>query len=556
MKKSAIAMCFGAFLSLSALAQNVQEGVSHLYAERYKSAKDVFDKQLASNPNNMEATYWAGQAALEQDDLAGAKAIYEKALAANGNAPLVLVGMGQVELEEGKAAEARQRFETAVSLSKGKKANDPKVLTAVGRAISEVYSDKEKKGDINYAITKLQEATTVDPNNADAWLALGNAYRKAHNGGQAAVAYQNAAAKNPKFAMPAYRLAGLYTSQQNWDVVVENLNKAITADPSFAPAYLDLYEYYLRYKRDFPKAEEYANQYLKHADPSPENEYLKAQTAFVQNKFDDAITIGKNIMTQAGDKTRPNVYRLLGYSYVGKGDTTTACQYVGQFFAKAKEEDIIGNDYILQAEACGKDNPAIVRESYLKAANMDSVLSKQVALLNEGIERFKKVGNKRFEGDLRLLSYQLRGTQANPAELFQIGLPYYQSGDYQRADSVFKAYTTAFPDSVYGYLWSARALGSIDSTMEQGLAMPQFEQLLRVAETDKERYKAYGLEAVGNLAQYHVNVKKDKEKGVEYLQKGLEFDPENEAFKKNIKILSAPAKSSGKAAPAKKAGTK
>ncbi|OLY91539.1 Tetratricopeptide repeat-containing protein [Cnuella takakiae] len=541
MKKSAIVLFFAAFLSVAAFAQNVQEGVNHLYAERYKSAKDVFDKLLAANPNNMEAVYWAGQLALAQNDAAGAKAVYEKALSANGNAPLVLVGMGQVELQEGKANEARQRFETAISLSKGKKANDPKVLTAIGRGIANVYSDKEKKGDINYAITKLQEATTVDPNNADAWLALGNAYRKAHNGGQAAVAYQTAVAKNPKFAVPAFRLAGLYTSQQNWDVVVEQLNNAVTADPSFAPAYMDLYDYFLRYKRDFPKAEEYANLYLKYADPSPENEYLKAQTAFVQNKFDDAITIGKNIISQAGEKTRPNVYRLLGYSYVGKGDSTAACQYVGQFFAKAKEEDIIGNDYILQADACGKDNPAIVKESYYKAATMDSVLSKQVNLLNEGIERFKKVGNKRFEGDLRLLSYQLRGTQANPAELFQIGLPYYQAGDFTRADSVFGAYSKAFPDSVYGYLWSARSLGRIDSTMEQGLAIPQYEQLLRVSELDKTRFKPYGLEAVGNLAQYYVNVKKDKDKGVTYLRKGLEFDPENAAFKKNIEILSKPA---------------
>lgn len=541
MKKSAIGLFFAAFLSLSAVAQNVQDGVNHLYAERYKSAKDVFDKQLAANPNNMEAVYWTGQLALAQNDAAGAKAVYEKALAANGNAPLVLVGMGQVELLEGKANEARQRFETAISLSKGKKANDPKVLTAIGRGISAVYNDKEKKGDINYAITKLQEATTIDPNNAEAWLVLGNAHRKAHNGGQAAVAYQTAASKNPKFAVPAFRLAGLYTSQQNWDVVVEQLNNAITADPTFAPAYMDLYDYFLRYKRDFPKADEYATQYLKYADPSPENEYLKAQTAFVQNKFDDAITIGKNIIAQAGEKTRPNVYRLLGYSYVGKGDSTTACQYVGQFFAKATEEDLRGQDYILQADACGKDNPAIVRESYYKAATMDSVLSKQVTILNEGIERFKKVGNKRFEGDLRLLSYQLRGTQANPAELFQIGLPYYQAGDFTRADSVFGAYSKAFPDSVYGYLWSARSLGRIDSTMEQGLAIPQYEQLLRVAELDKVRLKAYGLEAVGNLAQYYVNVKKDKEKGVSYLRKGLEFDPENSAFKRNIEILSKPA---------------
>jgi tetratricopeptide (TPR) repeat protein len=246
----------------------------------------------------------------------------------------------------------------------------------------------------------------------------------------------------------------------------------------------------------------------------------------------------------------------LGYSYVEKGDSTTACQYVGQFFAKAKEEEIRGLDYVLQADACGKDNPAIVRESYLKAATMDSVLSKQITLLNQGIERFKTAGNKRFEGDLRLLSYQLRGTQANPAELFQIGLPYYQSGDYQRADSVFGAYATALPDSIYGHYWKALSLSQIDSTMEQGLAIPDFQKSLTIAETDKARFKSQGVQASAYLAGYYNNVKKDKEQAVTYLKKALEFDPTNTGLQKNLEILSKPAKPAGGSAPAKKASTK
>jgi hypothetical protein len=66
----------------------------------------------------------------------------------------------------------------------------------------------------------------------------------------------------------------------------------------------------------------------------------------------------------------------------------------------------------------------------------------------------------------------------------------------------------------------------------KALAMPQYEQLLRVAETDKVRFKSYGTEASANLASYHVNVQKDKDKGVTYLQKALEFDPENETLKR------------------------
>ena len=105
MKKPAIVLFFAAFLSLSALAQTVQDGIYHLYAQRFQSARSAFEKLLAANPNNIEATYWLGQTHIAQKNVAAARQVFEKALVANGNAPLLLVGMGQVELMEGKAGE-------------------------------------------------------------------------------------------------------------------------------------------------------------------------------------------------------------------------------------------------------------------------------------------------------------------------------------------------------------------------------------------------------------------------------------------------------------------
>src|ERR1700694_4686346 len=104
MKKSAVVVIFAAFLSVTALAQSVQEGINHIYAERYQSAKSVFDKLIATNPNNMEATYWLGQDYIAMGNTAGARSLYEKALTANGNAPLILAGIGNVELLEGNAS--------------------------------------------------------------------------------------------------------------------------------------------------------------------------------------------------------------------------------------------------------------------------------------------------------------------------------------------------------------------------------------------------------------------------------------------------------------------
>src|SRR6478672_1162462 len=131
MKKSAIVFFFAAFLSITAMAQTIQDGINDYYAERYQSAKSKFQKLIAANPNNMDATYWLGLADIATNDVAGAKSLYEKALAANGNSPLILAGMGQVDLMQGRAAEGRQRFEAAITASHGRKGNDPNVLNAV-----------------------------------------------------------------------------------------------------------------------------------------------------------------------------------------------------------------------------------------------------------------------------------------------------------------------------------------------------------------------------------------------------------------------------------------
>jgi tetratricopeptide (TPR) repeat protein len=532
MKKSAIVMLFAAFMSITALAQNVQEGINHLYAERYQSAQSVFQKLLASNPNNIEATYWLGQTYIAQKNVQAAQDLYQKALASNGNAPLLMVGMGHVELLQGKPADARQHFEAAITASHGKKGNDPNVLNAIGRANVDAYTEATKGGDLDYAIAKLNEAAQLAPNNADIYLNLGNAYRKKRDGAGAVTSYRKAAQINPSLAVAPYRTAMLYKTQTtyrggNWDVVLENLNNAIAADPKFAPAYEQLYNYNLLTKQDFNAAEDYANKYISNSDPSVENDYLKMQTDFVQKKYAEAIATGKNIIEKTNNNPKPRVYRAMAYSYLGSKDTASACEYANQFLAKATEEDIIGQDYLLHAQSCGKADPSVIRTDIMKAVQMDSVPSRQLAILNEAIDDAKKNEQYLLQGELMAMSYQLRGDKANPAELVGIGLPFYRGGEYQKADSFFQAYTKAFPDSIYGYMWSTRALGQLDSNMAQGLAVPTYDSLLRVAGTDKARFKSYGVQAAGYLATYYNNIKSDKSTALTYIDKGLEFDPTN-----------------------------
>lgn len=529
MKKSAIILFFAAFLSISALAQTIQEGTNHFYAERYQSAKSVFDKLLATNPNNLDAVYWLGQTYIASGDINSARALYQKTLAANGNAPLIMAGMGHVDLLDGKAQEARQLFEGAITASHTKKGNDPNVLNAIGRANVQAYTEAKPLGDVNYAIAKLTEAGQLAPGNPEIFLNLGNAYRKKHDGTNAAIAYHQAG----NFAPALYRAAMLYKTQNNWDVVTENLNSATAADAKFAPAYLELYEYYLRTKRDFATAQDYANKYTANADPSPDNDYLVAQTFYVQGKYSDAINLGKKMISQS-QNPKPRVYRLLANSYIESKDTTDACQYATLFLSKANEDELVGNDYLIHMYSCGKDNPDIIRQDITKAVKVDSVPARQKSLMDDAIENARKNGQRELEGELRLFEYNFfYAAKPDPSQFVAIGVPFYYASQFQKADSLFKIYIAAYPDSIYGHLWDARALRQIDTSGALGLAVPEWEQQLRVAETNPSRdiYKTAGAYAATQLTVYYINVKKDREKGNSYLQRGLALNPEDETLK-------------------------
>src|SRR5689334_3367846 len=320
MKKTLLiaALITGLFATTGLKAQTIQEGVNNLYADKFQGALDIFQKLLAVNPNNTEATYWLGQTYLDMDDNAAARQVYEKALLASANAPLVLVGMGHVELLEKKTNEARQRFETALTMTRTKKGDDPVILNAIGRANVDA-----KAGDLAYAIEKLTAAADRDPKNPDIFLNLGNAYRKAkpgEGGGDAYVNYKKALDINPNFVYAHVRIAKLFETQQNWEIVLDNLNEAVRKDPKFSLAYQELFNYYY-WHADFIKAEEYLNKYIESKLPEKDinDDYMYAQLCYLKKDYDCVISKDLHVMEVMGVKTKPKVFKALAYSYLEKG---------------------------------------------------------------------------------------------------------------------------------------------------------------------------------------------------------------------------------------------
>jgi tetratricopeptide (TPR) repeat protein len=545
MKKSKILILVSGFLFMTGVkAQTIQEGMNHLYADRFRNAINIFQKLLAVNPNNIDATYWLGQTYLDMDDNDAARQVYEKALMANGNVPLLLVGMGHVELLGKKTDKARQMFETAISLSKNKKGqDDPFILNAIGRANVDA-----KAGDLAYAIEKLEAAVLRDPKNADIFLNLGNAYRKARpgeGGGQAYQSYRKALEVNPNFAYAYIRLAKIFETQQNWDLVFENLTEAITKDPGFSLAYYELFYYYWWYKKDYTEAENMLKKYIdsRPNEDQTEHDYLYSQLCWARNDYDCAISKAESVARSMGVKIKPKVYRQLAYSYFGKGNFANAKRNVDILFSKEKDNPVT-EDYKLKADiysGIGVSSDSVVI-AFLDAVNSDTTLKGKIDLLKKGAETLKAKGDsisRLREGDLRLTILNLK---SNPGQrdYFDAGFAYYQGKDYTKSDSLFVIYTQKWPDELFGWQMEFSIQRAIDTSMALGLAVPAGIKYLEVLEKDTVKNKKTIIGVAGYLAQYYANIAKDKEKAIVYLEKMLLLDPTNENFKKYLDDMKSP----------------
>lgn len=555
MKKTLLAVCTAFALAISAGAQTVQEGINHLYADRFKNAEQTFQKILAANPNALEATYWLGQTYLDKDDNDAARQLYDKALAANGNAPLIMVGKGHVLLLDKKIDEARQQFESALTVSRTKKGDDPAVLNAIGRANVDA-----KEGNLTYAVEKLEVALQRDPKNADIALNLGNAYRKkdpGQGGGKAYETYKQASMINPSFAYPYVRIAALFETQKQWDLVLENLNKAIQVDPNFSLAYYELFYYYFFAKQDYTQAESILNKYIgtRANEDKMEDDYMYSQLCWAKKDWNCAITKAESVKAAMGAKVKPRVYKQLAYSYLGKGDFAKAKENVDAFFAREKEGFVPG-DFQLKADVYtgGGASCEEVYAVYMQGAASDSVLQTKVDFMTKAADWFKTKNCRIQEADMRMAIYNTRKSP-NPGGLFNIGLNYFQAGNLAKADSLFAAYNSVFPDSVYGYFWRGRTNYQIDTTM---LVEPyvsnmvkNYQKSLDISYNDKIRYKTQGTQSALLLAGYYNNIKSSRDSALMYVVKGLEIDSTNIQLK-NIKEIFDKQKAGGGQKPSGK----
>ncbi len=535
----------------ASFAQTIDEGKKFLYFERYKSAKDIFQKISTANPADETAAYYLGQAMIGLEDIAGAKALYLQRLSATPNSPLLLAGMGHIGLLEGNMPDARSRFETAVNLSGGKRID---VLNAIGVANG---NTETKNGDANYAIDKLKLATTIkgfkDP---EVWTNLGDAYRKINDGSNAAVSYQSALTLNPNYARAKYRLGRLYQSQgeSQRDLFLRLYNEAIAMDANYAPVYNTLFNYF--FSTDVTKSATYLEKWLSVSDDDPQACLSRASMKFAQGLNAEALAKADECIAAQGANALPNLYGLKAYTYLKMNDSISAKASFEEYFKRQAPNKIGSGDYSTYAFTLLKfpGNELQAAMNIEKAVALDSLEKNKVDYLKVMAVAYRAQKNFGEAANWYNKILYIKKNYNN-VDLYNAGYDYFRAAKFDSSVAVFNKYAAKYPDDMFGYYMIAKANSGIDTSGTTGLAATSYLKAIEIGEkaTDKAKIKDQLVAAYGYMLQYSYNVKRDQAAAIAYADKALEADPTDEQSIKNKDFVT---KNNPNAKPATKPAAK
>jgi tetratricopeptide (TPR) repeat protein len=497
--------CFSIFIILCwlpvarlALAQDVEivNAKRFIEVDQPQKALTLLNKAVQDYPSVSALRYYLGVAQIKNGQRDLALKSFEQGITLDEKQPLNYVGRGSLSTLENNPQKAKLDFDKALALTKSKN-------VIVLQAIAESYlSDGQM---VNDALSLLATAKSIDDENPETAILLGDAYLQQNNGGLAVSSYENAALLDAKSAKPQYKIGLVFVRSRNFSGAQEAFAKAIQIDPGYTLAYKEQGELYYQMKEGNKAVEA--------------KEFSKANEIFKELALKEDVS--------------PITLRFYGVSLYEAGDYQQSRNIFDHYFIKAPQPDIEASDYVYYGKLLLKQN----EDSLALLSLQKSLLleNKQPEVLQlQGDTYFK---SKKYAEAIR--SYELlMMIRPKPAsqDYFALGRAYYFTKQYEKADGVFLKLIELQPNMSVGYLWEARTKSNLDPESENGLAKPYYEKVIEKASASPEKSKNELTEAYSYLGYYHF-LKRELPLSKSYWQKVLALNPEDAKANEALKAL-------------------
>ncbi|MFD1601117.1 tetratricopeptide repeat protein [Flavobacterium artemisiae] len=535
-------------------AQDINQAKKAIDAEQFDKAKGLLKSIIKAKPSDGEANFVLGNVYLNQSVVDSAKIYFQNGLQASDKKNLNYIGLGQLDLDAKNTAAAQANFTLATKDMKRKDVNE---FIYIGRA----YMNSENP-DYKAAIASLQKALAVEPQNAQALLAIGDAYFGDKNQNDAYKAYRDAFTADNTLLRAKMQSGVLLKNAKSYDEAIKSFNEVIALDANYGPVYRELAETYYKWARNKPSTAKVNLQnaitnyekYLSLTDYSLDSKMRHADFLILVKDYKSLETVANKMIAQ--DKVNPRIYRYLGYAAYENGNVDVAIKSIEDYM-KVPSNKVIGRDYLYLGFAKikkGTNAEGVVDQAAFDAGLDD--IKKAIELEPLAVEELADFGKALFG--------KKQYTQA--AALFELGANNKESKNYlddavyygisvyygnagkpaesrdkaalESADASFDKVLAASPSYDEAYLYKGRINSSLD---KDDLIIKNYEEYVTkitakgAEELAKPATAKKVVEAYNAIGAAYANT--DKAKAVEYFNKTLVLDPANTYAAQSIKAL-------------------
>ncbi len=498
-------------LAQLAFAQTLQDGISALENENLAAARKIFNT-LSANPKEAGAAYYyLGESYNAEEKADSAKIAYSKGIAADPKSGFSLVSSGRLLQDAGNAVEALKVFEKATKAAK----KDASLPYLVGMA----YTNSKNKN-LDQAINFLSKSTDMNRKSAKYFTALGDAFMAKGDGGKAANNYQFAINSEPNSPYGYVKLADTYIKGRAYKVAIENLEKAISLAPKYAPAYkslIDAYYYAGQYSKMTPLLKQYTE--LAGDDLEARARYIRYLYGIAKN-YDAAIEEGNRFLAIKPDAA--SVQRVVAYSYVDKEKWQEGYDGMKKFFAVVGTGKVLNEDYEYLAKAAEKSGKmAEATENYKKLIALDPTKVTYLDNIAKALYTDKKYAEA-------IVAYEekIKATKPAQSDYYYIGLSNEYLKDYAKAEAAYGKMLEINPSYAIGHYLRAEVNSKLDPEGKMGIAKPHYQKFIELGEADRAKNSKYLIRSYSKLGEYAYKAN-DLVNAKAAFSKVLEMDPTN-----------------------------
>ncbi len=366
-----------AFLSSFAFAQTLQEGIANADSHKYAAARQVFNDMVTKSAT-AENYFYLGNSFLTQFEPNFEKATenFNKGMMADKKSYLNRVGLASVKLGKGDKSAVTE----IQNIVKDSKEKDAEVLYRAAEALTLFGGAQNADLAIDY-LNKAVERSAKNGTPANYYYTLGDAYRlklttSPQVAGAAMTAYEKALPTAKNKASVYTRIGTLWMQAQQWQQAKQNIDKAISIDPTYAPAYKAKAGYSIKYQQNALATQDLIN-YAKYADEDANTQLEISKLFFTNEDYANSKTYLDKVFDKVDD---PIKYKLRAYLLYADGDYAGAKTAMDTFISKADKSRVLpadqGLEGLLAAGLAEKEKDATKKAALLAESQQKLAIAK------------------------------------------------------------------------------------------------------------------------------------------------------------------------------------